>query len=212
MRVAWVAWVAIVLVLIAAGSAGATQSGVEPPYADVWPAWSHDGSQIAFSRLAVTSAHNVRDASLYVANADGSQPRVLVQGDPANDVGHTNAADDPTWAPDGRRLAYTLAHQDNRYTAAFEAVHVINADGSGDHAITPVPAPGGNLVYSYQPSWSPTGGKIAFVPNGNIVVANEDGSAPTPLTTDGGSATPAWSPDGTKIAYGSRTGGRTAST
>jgi len=197
-----IAWVALALVLLTAGSAGARQTGVEPAFADSWPAWSKDGTQIAFSRMAVTAGHTVRDASLYVANADGSHPRVVVQGDPANDAGHTNAAYDPTWSPDGTRLAYALAHRDNRYTVGFETINVVNADGTGDHAITPTPAPGPNVSYSYEPAWSPTGGKIAFVQDGTIVLANEDGSSPTSLTTAGGYTAPAWSSDSAKIAYG----------
>ena len=73
---------------------------------------------------------------------------------------------------------------------------VMNADGSGQTALTP-PMSGHHYE---QPAWSPDGTKIAVSRDGDVYVLNGDGSGLTQLTTSGG-YDPAWSPDGTKIAF-----------
>jgi hypothetical protein len=59
--------------------------------ADYWPAWSPDGSTIAFTRGALASRAN---DSVWLAGADGTRERRLA-----------GKASDPAWSPDGRRLA-----------------------------------------------------------------------------------------------------------
>ncbi len=57
------------------------------------PAWSPDGSQIAFRRLVGGAGGN---ADVYVMNADGSAQRAVAE---------TKAADvKPVWSPDGKNL------------------------------------------------------------------------------------------------------------
>ena len=138
-------------------------------------------------------------------------------------------ASDPSWSPDGRRLAYFGG-----------VVRVINVDGTGDVALTSQPA--------FQPAWSPDGSRIAFVtlsdkqmflinPDGtgevsadaggdcrttappgrrtaariafntgsnesDVAVMNADGSGRVNLTNRPGfDLSPAWSPDGSRLAY-----------
>jgi hypothetical protein len=92
----------------------------------------------------------------------------------------------PTWAPDGSKIAF-----------------------GSNTGIWTVPAAGGTptqiLAVGAQPSWSPDGTKIAYG-DGDIGVANADGSNPTSIVTGGGNVAPSWSPDGTKIAYIAQTG------
>ena len=204
------AGVALVLALIvAAGGAQAAQHAVvEPVYLDMQPAWSANGQKLAFVRAGVMSANAVREPSLYTANADGSQPAVLLQGGPPNEAGSAYQALDPTWSPDGTRLAYTLLSAQDRYHPVVVEIHVVNADGSGDHAITSYGAPGTNPIPASEPAWSPDGTKIAFVgPDASnqtteIYVMKPDGSAMTRLTNNSApDGQPAWSPGGAKIAY-----------
>jgi TolB protein len=68
------------------------------------PAWSPDGGRLAF----------VRDADLYVANADGSGPVQVTDG-PEEDAG-------PGWSQDGSRLVFTRAGGE---------VLVVRPDGTG---------------------------------------------------------------------------------
>ena len=81
-------------------------------------------------------------------------------------------------------------------------VYVMNADGSTPTRLTNFP------TYSFHPSWSPDGRKIAFASDGDgnygvhIYWMGADGSNPTRLSNGPGDEyDPAWSPDGKKIAF-----------
>ena len=149
----------------------------------VSPAWSPDGSRIAFARWL----QGTFDGSIFVMNADGGDVTRLT---------HTTVDFDPVWSPDGSRIAFMSGRGDN------SEIYVVNADGSGTTNLTDSPGFDGN------PAWSPDGTRIAFMSrrdgNREIYVMNADGTGATNLT-DNPSAdmNPAWSPDGTRIAYNS---------
>ena len=67
-----------------------TNSGSE----DIMPAWSPDGSQIAFESDRDDGNHEI-----YVMNADGSNPRNLT-----NSGFSFNYS--PAWSPDGSQIAF----------------------------------------------------------------------------------------------------------
>ena len=81
---------------------------------------------------------------LYVVNADGSGLTNL--------TGPVGKLADPTWAPDGSRIAYA--------TYDDSALTVIAADGSGKTRL----AEGATGVL--MPEWSPDGTRIVFVSQG----------------------------------------------
>ena len=101
----------------------------------------------------------------------------------------------PTWSPDGTRLAFESFRDGNR------EVYVMNVDGSNVRRLTTDPA------LDFDPAWSPDGGRIAFASNRDddnyeIYVMNADGTAQTRLTNDPVvEYNPAWSPDGRRIAF-----------
>jgi TolB protein len=73
------------------------------------------------------------------------------------------------------------------------------ADGSNVTALT-------KTHLDYDPTWSPSGRKIAFIPGDlgryELFTMNADGSNARPLTHDGNAKwSPSWSPDGSKIAF-----------
>ena len=155
------------------------------PARDQDPAWSPDGSRIAF---ASTRAGSHLD--IWVMNADGSAPVNLT---PLPDsTGSGQAGIEPAWSPDGSRIAYSYQGD----------VWVMNADGSGKANLTHDPA---LPAAGWQAAWSPDGSKIAYVRGADIWVMNSDGTAKTQLTfTTGGLGTeksPDWSPDGARIVY-----------
>ena len=85
-------------------------------------------------------------------------------------------------------------------TDATQEIHVSNADGTGDRAVT------ANRFADAEPAWSPDGARLAFTTNrdGNseIYVMDADGSNPVRLTANSAQDShPTWSPDGTRIAF-----------
>lgn len=141
------------------------------------PAWSPDGSRLAFARLP---AHDERGAGIYVMNRDGTGLKRLTG------PGYWDA--NPAWSPDGTRLAF---YRDG-------AIHVMNAsDGSGLRRLTDDGA---------HPAWSPDGTRIAFWSGADgrpgIYTITPAGSGRIRITPDTMNATnPAWSPDGRFIAF-----------
>ena len=118
-------------------------------------------------------------SNIWVMNADGSGDTQLTF-----EVSGLNA--EPSWSPDGTRIAFTSSRDGN------DEVYVMDADGSGQTRLTNSPDT------DYSPSWSPDGTRIAFTSNrdgnGEVYVMNADGTSPTRVTTTAGgdSFAPAW--------------------
>jgi TolB protein len=155
------------------------------------PAWSPDGSLIAFT--AFRGAH---PGEIYVMRPDGTGQRDLTGDRAYNDLA--------AWSPDGRKIAFMTNRDGN------DEIYVMNADGSHQRRLTMSPWD------DYAPSWSPDGQRIAFWSrrdgNGEIYTMNADGSDQTRLTFDpAADESPNWGPDG-RIAFVSNrsTGSRTA--
>ena len=154
---------------------------------DYSPAWSPDGTEIAFESR--------RDGfyEIYVMDADGSNQTRLTN--------NTVLDESPAWSPDGTKIAFVSL------TAPFFDIHVMDADGANRTRLTNDTVPFG----SGAPAWSPDGTKIAFSSyrddSVDIYVMDADGSNRTRLTHNGGYWGLAWSPDGTKIAFWSNRDG-----
>jgi Tol biopolymer transport system component len=100
--------------------------------------WSADGKQLVYTT----------ESELYLANADGSDPRVLaaVQGTPLN----------ARFSPDGQRIRFTLGDK-NRISAA---IWEVGADGKGLRPVLP--------AWHTPPAeccgqWSPDGRDYFFI-------------------------------------------------
>jgi TolB protein len=112
----------------------------------------------------------------------------------------------PTWAPDGRRIAF----QSNRLVQPH--IFVADADGRNAELLSPYvyDEPG----YYTSPDWSPTGSLVAFHgrSRGEFQVMIADADAPgrtvRQITSDGVSEDPSWAPDGRHIVFAGRRGGR----
>jgi len=106
---------------------------------------------------------------------------------------------DPTWSPDGRRIAFY-----SQRTSSGE-VFVVNADGTGLKNLTRNPAHDGGA------SWSPDGQSIVFdsdrASGAGIYVMRANGTGVRRLTTGGTDSDPAWSQDDSAIAFTSNRDG-----
>jgi Tol biopolymer transport system component len=149
----------------------------------------------ATGRIAFSAGPHPHE-DVYVVNADGSGLRRLTD-DP-------NADFDPSWSPDGRRIAYR--HESGGGDSTAE-IYMMNADGSQKRNLTRRPG------QDHSPAWSPDGRRIAFAsvrggPTPGIWVMNADGSRQRRVSRVSGEY-PAWSPDGAKIAFDRLTFGPT---
>jgi Tol biopolymer transport system component len=121
------------------------------------PQWSPDGRQIAFDG----------NNDIFIANADGSEQRRLVDGERGNGPGV------PSWSPDGSKLAYfNTPSSTGAYTAE---VWTMNSDGSQRQRVYHSAC----CVMSWAPPiWSPDGKKIAFAATsaGGTFVVDSDGT------------------------------------
>jgi len=155
------------------------------------PVISPDGRMVAFQ--STSGPERERDMfgySIYTMPLEpGAEPTRLTK---------KGRNDNPTWSPDGTRIAFCSFRDGN-----WE-IYVMNADGTDQQRLTH------NTWEDSAPSWSPDGERLAFVCRRTgepevmtmpvRVSGDEDAQnvSQSPTTTD---AFPAWSPDGARIVF-----------
>jgi TolB protein len=162
-------------------------------YAENYPSWSPDGKQLVYQR-------DFNGSAIYLINADGGGQQRL-SPTPGFDV-------TPSWSPDGAQIVYARLYQAPQPNMPpMTDIRIMNADGTGDHAIL------SDTVFSVEPRWSVNNQVVFMSYMGgsllDIYVMNADGSGLQQLTNNtGNNGDPVWSPDGTRITFGSdRDGG-----
>jgi Tol biopolymer transport system component len=86
------------------------------------PAWSPDGSQIAFVSENQNNPLGISFSDIFLMNANGSRQRKLTKR-------HSTFERSPTWSPDGRFLAFLR----------LEGIYVIQSDGEQEREIFAFP-------------------------------------------------------------------------
>jgi Tol biopolymer transport system component len=171
---------------------------------DEYPAWSPDGRKIAFT----SDRRGTFD--IWTMNPDGSHPQRISR----RLKGNTNNDDlydlEPAWAPDGLKIAFA-GHRFYAGELATNAILVMGADGSGERKLALGRKPGYAPTWSYSPTWSPDGLRIAFSRfHGTLEPRNPKGDFDVwTMSADGSNqhhlretcCYAAWSPDGESIAY-----------
>jgi Tol biopolymer transport system component len=149
------------------------------------PAWSPDGTRIAFIRRQQdlsdrsTWVSTENGSGIYVVRADGGGEARLV----SEPVKFGNESMD--WSPQGRFLFNRWSSDDPN----TPRVYVANADGSGQR----------HVADGFSPVWSPDGAKLAFARRDGTYIADAEGTASTRISPDWSGAG-AWSPDGMRLA------------
>jgi Tol biopolymer transport system component len=153
------------------------------PAKDGAPAWSPDGTRIAFT--------SDRDGAqeLWTVAPDGSGMKRLTRSEGAKPF-------NPEWSPDGREVLYYLEKGDNK-----DQVWAIGADGTGAVNVTR------DEDHNIFPGWGPKG-TLVFAVKDRLVTMPRAGGAKTDIRGAAGF----WarvSPDGTRIAWIDNKGGPT---
>ena len=195
-------------VWLADAATGATRQLTNAKKSSQSPAWSPDGSKLAFT------SDRTDKRQIYLINPQGGEAEALT----ATEDGVGSFA----WSPDGRTIAYTateakpaaikdrekkygefqVVEQDHRMTHLF----AIDTATRATRTLTS----GAFTVGSF--SWSPDGKMIAFDHRVNPLLANggsadisvvtvADAAVRPLVTQEGPDANPVWSPDGSRIAF-----------
>ncbi|MCY4114511.1 MAG: hypothetical protein OXG33_11340 [Chloroflexi bacterium] len=170
---------------------------------DNYPAWSPDGTRIAYLSndnrdASASNPHSTSFLRLYTMAPDGSNVAMVRDG-------FVNLFQPLQWSPDGKSLAYVRQDPESAVW-----LYTVTVDGGAPRRLT--------KTDSY-PSWSPNGQRLAFAkPDGAEVALYtiaSDGSDAQRVTTIRGwqprygepdpsrawIGTVAWSPDGSKILF-----------
>jgi TolB protein len=191
------------------------------------PAWSLDGSRVAFESGATGPRHEI-----FTMNADGSGMRQVTRGCAATADCESDIS--PAWSPDGGRISFLRIHgpfvttgitHDKTVQATQVDLMVANANGRGERVVErwstdPRPPPGVSgrplTPRSGAPVWSPDGRHVAVAlgtrrhPNKHalyntaLFVVDVAGGAERQITPWViGAGNPSWSRDGKHIAFNS---------
>jgi dipeptidyl aminopeptidase/acylaminoacyl peptidase len=163
------------LFVLAADGPGESRQLTDLKQAVESPAWSPDSTRLAFSARTHDAGDDVEDASkrpprvitrlqyrldnegwtegrthhLYVVGVDDEGPVQLTDGDHEDRM--------PAWSPDGDRIVFVSARDDDWDLRPTTRLYTIGAHGGVPEAVTP------NDGAYLAPTWSPDGGTIACI-------------------------------------------------
>jgi Tol biopolymer transport system component/DNA-binding winged helix-turn-helix (wHTH) protein len=162
-----------------AGEQAAWNRIIDSSGVDAAPSYSPDGRMVCFR--SDRSGHR----QLWISDAAGAEPRQITHG--------SVAPGNPSWSPDGSRIAFNLLERDN-----LGALYVVPIAGGEPQRVA------GSLDHSGAPTWSPDGRSLYFGAIASdafqIWRIPASGGQPVQITRAGGFA-PRASPGGRSVFY-----------
>jgi len=161
--------------------------------------WSPNGTRIVYRSAgaldSTDTANSNETFNIWIMDSDGTDKEPLTSLT-------ANAADcfDPTFSPDGTKLAYFSPRKTDGTDAGTSPVNynvwIINADGTGNAAVTSLTNEDAGFGALF-PFWALDGNSLFFISSGaldgsdaqntnkatNLWQADGDGSNPTPITS-----------------------------
>jgi Tol biopolymer transport system component len=181
--------IALVAAVIMTTAVGWAQKAAKPPQPPAPP---------ADPAIAFCAERSWASSDLMVMNADGTNQKVLLAG---TKKPNTISNHDPSWSPDGTRLAFYSDVQG-------PGVYIINKDGSGLCKVVAMNE--GGSYGAGNPQWSPDGAYILYSDTDGPgltedlylteAVCGSEMRINLTNSPDTGEFWPTWSPDGTRLA------------
>lgn len=176
-------------IFVAAPDGSGLRPLVSGPGYDAEASWSRDGLHLVFA------SDRSKNMEIYIARADGSEPRQLTRTKKCYNGG-------PFFSPDGGRVIFRA----DREKPDMLQLMIMNADGSGERQLTH-----DDDVVNWCPFWHPNGRSLIYATsqhghwNYELYLFNVDTAATQRVTWrprfDG---LPAFSADGTKLLWTSK--------
>jgi Tol biopolymer transport system component len=167
---------------------------------ELWPDISPDGKSVAFQ--AARDLGQIEESAILTRSMEGDSRQIRL----------AVAGIDPTWSPDGWRLAFLRSSKDawNIWTVRSTGGDERQITSHGIHIFGYTSVPLNRMQARYY-NWSPDGSKVIYASKESnefsLWTVSYDGSAETRISStdsDQFVLCPLWSPDGGRIAYVSR--------
>lgn len=164
------------------------------------PAWSPDGTHIAFDRMRLASKTNrrIEQSEIFIMNSDGSEQQNIISLPEFTIAWHA------AWSPDGQRIAFS----GNKPDVVGPSANIFTFH-LGSKKFSQLTRNNTIGISAYRPAWSPNGGYIAYVQTApklwrTVYTMKSNGTRERALIPADGvyRYSPQWSPDGQQLLYG----------